>query len=200
VNDGATCLVARYPRVWHVIEAESAGPWLTDTGLLPAVALLHFAGLADDGVNRDSFRRLDLGGDGTAIVRPQLMQDARLLPTLAGRFVGDPVAWRRHINRHVFFWAEQRRRDAFLGACVRLRAADAAAPRVMVLDSAALLARHCDSAFFARFNTGSTVRGGSRVRRDESTLRPVADYRAGPIAELAISGRVDITGIAWADT
>jgi hypothetical protein len=190
LSDGAARFSARYPRVWHVIEADGAGPWLCETGLLPAAMLFELAGVPDDGANRDDFRRLYFAGQRTAVVRPQLMNDPRLLPTLAGSFTGNPTAWRRHVNAHVFFWAEERRRDAFLRACVRLRGRSGIPPRVLTIDSAVLLGRHGANAFFARINTGSTVRGGGRVRRDEHTLTPVSAYRSGAVAELAIRGPV----------
>jgi hypothetical protein len=189
---GAARFAARYPCVWHVIEADGAGLWLSETGLLPAAMLFHLAGLPDDGANRDGFRRLPFEEQCIAVVRPQLMNDARLLPTLAGSFVGNPRAWRRHVNAHVFFWAEERRRDAFMQACMRLRMRSGTPPRVLAIDSAALLKRHAANAFFARINTGSTVRGGGRVRRDENTLAPVATYRSGPVAELAIREPVSL--------
>jgi hypothetical protein len=69
----------------------------------------------------------------------------------------------------------------------------------LTIDTAALLERHGEIAYFATINTGSTVRGGARTRRDENTLRPVADYRSGSIAELAIRGRVDLSGIVVLD-
>jgi hypothetical protein len=186
LNDGAVRLAARYPRVWHVIEADGAGPWLMATGLLPAAHLRYC------GTNRDAFDPVDLGRGRTAVLRPQQMPDHRLLPTLAGAFAGHPNLWRAHIDRHVFFWAEARRRDAFTRACVRLRGTGGPAPVVLTFDTAALLERHGEIAFFATINTGSTVRGGARVRRDEDTLRPVAEYRNGPVAELAIRGRVEL--------
>ena len=123
------------------------------------------------------------------------MPDRRLLPTLAGAFAGHPDLWRLHVDRHVFFWAEARRRDAFSRACVRLRGTAGPSPVILAFDTAALLDRHGEIAFFATINTGSTVRGGARVRRDENTLRPVAEYRGGPIAELAIRGRVELACI-----
>jgi len=86
----------------------------------------------------------------------------------------------------VFFWAEERRRDAFMRACMRLRGRRGTPPRVLAIDSAILLERHGANAFFARINTGSTMRGGGRVRRDDDTLAPVSAYRSGPVAELAI--------------
>jgi uncharacterized protein DUF7002 len=190
LSDGAARFSARYPCVWHVIEADGAGPWLCKTGLLPAAVLFELAGVPDDGANRDDFRRVPFEEQRIAVVRPQLMNDPRLLPTLAGSFAGNPTAWRRHVNTHVFFWAEERRRDAFMQACVRLRGRRGTPPRVLTIDSAVLLGRHGVNAFFARINTGSTVRGGGRVRRDEHTLMPVATYRSGPVAELAIRGPV----------
>lgn len=187
MNDGAARLAARYPTVWHVIEADGAGSWLAQTGLLPAASL--YAG----GANREQFQRIEFGDGRVAVLRPQLMSDRRLLPTLAGAFVGRPDLWRRHVDRHVFFWIEARRRDAFARACQRLRGETP--PVVLTIDTAALLESHWEIAFFATINTGSTVRGGARVRRDEHTLRPVAGYRGGPIAELAIRGRVDLASL-----
>jgi hypothetical protein len=71
-----------------------------------------------------------------------------------------------------------------------------APPVTLVFDTAALLERHQDSVFFATINTGSTVRGGARVRRDENTLQPVSEYRGGAVAELAIRGRVDVSSLS----
>jgi len=200
VTDGAARFVARHPIVWHVIEADGAGPWLAETGLLPASELLR----REDGANRDDFRRIDLGGGRMAVLRPQLMTDARLTASLAGRFAGRPEAWRRHIDSHVFFWSEVRRRDAFRGACQRLRAVSrtvpgTVAPCALAIDTAALLAHCGDRVFFARINTGSPMRGGARARRDETTLAPVATYVSGPVAELAIRGRVPLQGLLAED-
>ena len=62
-------------------------------------------------------------------------------------------------------------------------------PVTLSIDTSELLDRHGLIAFFSTINTGSTVRGGARARRDEGTLRPIGDYRAGPVAEMAIRGR-----------
>jgi len=181
--------------VWHVIEAEGAGAWLPLTGLLPTATLLRMAGVAASDANRDDFRLISLGNERVAVLRPQLMANAPLTPTLAGRFAGQPGAWRHHINAHVFFWTEPRRRDAFVRASLRLRSRSVAAPSiapplVLAIDTAGLLRHHASTAFVARINTGSTVRGGARARRDESTFEPIARYRTGAIAELAIRGPV----------
>ena len=188
MTDGAALLAACYPRVWHVMEAEGAGPWLAGTGLLPAGML------RDGGANRDDFMRVEFGAGCVAVLRPQMMPDHRLLRTLAGAFAGQPEAWRRHVDAHVFFWTEPRRRDGFSGACMRLRGAS---PVVLTFDTAAMLERHATAAFFATINTGSTMRGGARVRRDENTLRHVANYRGGRVAELAIRGRVDLALVGF---
>jgi hypothetical protein len=200
LSDGAVRLATRYPRVWHVIEADGAGAWLTNTGLRPAADLYRLAGLEPDGANRAAFQRVELSAGGIAILRPQLMADQALTATLAGSFTGRPDAWRQHIDAHVFFWLEPRRRDGFVRACARLRArgsvgSDTAPPRVLAIDTAALLRRHGASAFFARINTGAVLRGGARVRRDETTFMSVADYKSGPVAELAIRASVMLRGI-----
>lgn len=192
MSEGATRFAARYPIVWHVIEADGVGDWLTETGLMPSAELLRMAGIIDEGANRNDFRTLSLGGGRTAVIRPQLMPDDRLRPTLDGPFRDLPNTWRRHINSHVFFWAEPRRRDAFLRACQRFRPS-AATPVVLEFDTASLLAGHAACAFWSRINTGSTVRGGARTRRDENTLQSVRSYRSGPVAELAVRGQVTVT-------
>lgn len=191
MNDGVTRFTSRYPFVWHVIEADGAGDWLTETGLLPTAELFRIAGVTDDGANRDDFRTLPLGHGRIAIIRPQVMPDDRLLPTLAGTFRDRPNAWRQHINSHVFFWTEPRRRDAFLRACQRLRR-HADAPVVLKFETAQLMDCHSGCVFWSRINTGSTVRGGSRARRDGNTLQPMVSYRSGPVAELAVHGRVTV--------
>ncbi len=193
MNNGVTRFAARYPFLWHVIESDGAGDWLTETGLLPAAELFRIAGVPDDGANRDEFRTLPLGQGRIAVTRPQVMPDDRLRPTLAGSFRDEPNAWRRHINGHVFFWTEPRRRDAFLRACHRLRPL-AAAPVVLEFKTAILLDCHAGCAFWSRINTDSTVRGGARSRRDDDTLQPMASYRSGPVAELAVRGRVTTAG------
>ena len=191
MSDGAARFAARYPVVWHVIEAEGAGPWLATMGLLPAAELLRRAGVTADGRNRDDFRRVSLNNNAVALLRPQRMPDAALTATLGGRFRGLPDTWRQLIDEHVFFWADPRRRDRFTEACMRLRVTSRSArgtvrPVVLAFDTAALLALHSEHAYLSRFNAGSTVRGGARVRRDETTLVPVAHYRSGSVAELGL--------------
>jgi hypothetical protein len=187
---GIAGFVRRYPRVWHVIEAEGAG---CDT-LYPAATLRRLSGLPDDNANREAFQRLELPGGAPAILRLQLMPDARLNPTLAGAFAGRPDLWREHIDRHVFFWVEEDRRDRFLRACVRLRArgtmAPAAEPVVIAVETRSLLEAHGESAFFSCINTGSTLRGGARTRRDETTLQALPLWRGERAVELAIRGPV----------
>jgi hypothetical protein len=201
MTGGIAGFAARYPLVWHVIEAEGAG---CDT-LYPAATLRHLSGLPADTDNREAFRWLELPGGAPAILRLQLMPDARLGPTLAGTFAGRPDLWRAHIDRHVFFWVTEDRRDGFLHACVRLRARNAtgpvAAPVVIAVDTAWLLEAHGDEAFFSRFNTGSTVRWGARTRRDETTLRALLLWRGEQAVELAIRGPVRLRpAIQGADT
>ena len=192
VRSGINGFAARYPRVWHVIEAEGAGCEI----LYPAATLRRLAGLPADSANRDDFQRLSLPDGVVAVLRLQLMRDKRLESTLAGCFTGRPGLWRDHINQHVFFWVSGDRRDRFASACVRLRARGAPGPVpppvVIEIDTALLLSAHHGSAFFSRINSGSTVRGGARARRDETTLRPLCAWRGEPAVELAIRAPVPV--------
>jgi hypothetical protein len=194
---GANGFAARYPRVWHVIEAEGAGCEI----LYPAATLRRLASLQDDNTNRANFQRLSLPGGDQAVLRPQLMRDERLCPTLAGTFSGRPDLWRGHINRNVFFWVSEDRRDRFISACIRSRARGAMspgrAPVMIELETTSLLATHREAAFFASINTGSTIRGGARARRDETTLRLLSDWRGQRVVELAIRGQVNLPPGIW---
>ena len=192
--DGIARFAARFPVVWHVVEADGlAGVEMH--GLLPAADLLRQAGAAPTGRNRDDFRRVQLGDGGpSAILRFQLMADAKITPSLHGLFAGQPALWRALIDSQVFFWADPARRDSFLRACRRDRRRSRAAPLdeppvILAFGTAALLGAQA-ATFYSTFNTGSTVRGAARAHRDENTFRPVTDYRSGPAAELAIRGPV----------
>ena len=190
---GIAGFAARYPLVWHVIEAEGAG---CDT-LYPAATLRRLCGLPADSTNRETFQRLALPGGAPAVLRLQLMPDARLMPTLGGTFTGRPDLWRALINRHVFFWADEDRRDRFLRACIRLRGCSetgqAPTPVVIAIDTARRLKARGEAAFFSRINTGSTLRGGARTVRDETTLRALPLWRGEPVVELAIRGPVPLS-------
>ncbi len=192
--DGSARFAARFPVVWHVVEADGLAG-VEAMGLLPAADLLRQAGALPTDRNRDDFRRVQLGAGGpSAVLRFQLMADAKITPSLHGAFAGQPALWRALIDSQVFFWADPARRDSFLRACRRDRRRSQAAPLdeppvTLAFDTAALLDAQAP-AFYSTFNTGSTVRGAARARRDENTFRPVAAYRSGPAAELAIRGPV----------
>jgi len=193
--DGIARFAARFPVVWHVVEADGLAG-VDAHGLLPAADLLRQAGAAPTDRNRDDFLHLQLGDGGpSAVLRFQLMADAKITPSLHGLFAGQPALWRALIDSQVFFWADPARRDSFLRACRRDRRRSQSAPLdeppvILAFDTAALLAAQSAAAFYSTFNTGSTVRGAARARRDENTFRPVTDYRSGPAAELAIRGPV----------
>lgn len=192
LETGAERFCARHPRVWHVIEADGLeGARLH--GLRPAAELRTLAGMAEDYRNRPDFLPVALPGGGGAVLRPQLMLDDDLLPTLTGEYAGRPDLWRRLIDSHVFFWATADRRDRFLNAVTWARRRSPGArsshrPVVLEWDTRRLLAAHGDAASYSVINTGSTVRGGARTRRDETTFRPVRDFAAErrPAAELAV--------------
>jgi len=54
---------------------------------------------------------------------------------------------------------------------------------VPAINTAPLLARHGEDAFFGCFNAGSTVRGGALVRHDETTSAAATGYRSESVTE-----------------
>ena len=204
--DGAARFATRFPVVWHVVEADGL-PGIEAHGLLPAAELLRRAGLPSNDRNRDDFLRVPLGpgteGSPAAVLRFQLMADAKITPSLQGAFAGQPARWRALIDSQVFFWPDPARRDSFLRACIRDRQRSPAEPLdtppvVLAFRTKALLTGQQEHAFYSTFNTGSTVRGAARARRDENTFRPVAAYRSGPAAELAIRAAIPPAVLAQA--
>lgn len=177
----------RHPLCWHVIEAEGL-PRVAREGLLPAAEIMRRAGRPSQ-ANRDAFVALD-----GAVLRFQQMDDIPLGRVLAGRFAGDPAAWRAHVDAHVFFWLAARRRDGFAAAVRQRRQRakpDAPDPIILAFDTATLLDGLADAAFFSRVNSGSMVQGAGRVRRDEHLYQPVSRWNGGaPAAELAVRGPV----------
>jgi hypothetical protein len=92
------------------------------------------------------------------------------------------------------------RRDSFAAACIRSRArgeiGPGPAPVTLEFETALLLSAHGGAAFFSQINTGSTVRGGAKARRDETTLCPVHFWNGERVAELAIRAPVPIKPLA----
>ena len=118
----------------------------------------------------------------------------------AGRGLRQPARrWRRHIDSHVFFWATEARRDRFVGANRRLRAhVQPARPPPSCSRSTPL---PCWSgtravAYFATFNTGSTVRGGARAGATKT--RCARSAITGPAASRnwRSAAAVDLAGLA----
>ena len=192
MTGGLAAFASRYKRAWHVMEAEGEGCQI----LYPAATLRGLAGLNADNANRDDFQRLTLPGGRIAILRQQLMRDDLLGLTLRGPFSGRPDLWREQINQHVFFWLSDDRRDRFTNACIRLRARGSIgtgmAPIVVEIDTVSLLAEHGAAAYFSVFNTGSTIRGGAKARRDENTLRLISTWHGERAVELAIRAPVPL--------
>lgn len=194
-RSGAGRFAARFPAVWHVIEAEGV-PAARRFGLLPAAGLRALAGAPACDANRDDFAPLALPGGYTAVLRFQQMRDEALRPSLRGAYAGRPDLWRAMLDRRVFFWTDPDRCRAFMRAMRRERAKSRGAPGeaepvVLAFDTADLLCAHAAQAAYSTFNTGSPVRGGKHTPRDEHSFRPVAQYRGEKAAELVIEGRIE---------
>ena len=202
LSDGAARLAARYPRVWHVIEADGAGAWLTETGLLPAADLYRLAGLEADGANRDAFPA-DRAGPGP---------DRHPAPAIDGG-----SASRRHIGWQLrrpsrlpgagismHMCSSGRNRD---GATVSSVPAHGCGHAAASSSGCGTPARACDrhlnaalaATAQAPFSLASTrVPCFAVAPASGATTRPLcrlANYRSGPVAELAIKAPVMLHGL-----
>ena len=97
----------------------------------------------------------------------------------------------RALRSACVFWVTEDRRDRFLRACVRLRARGkrpGADPVVIAVETAAAAGKAGGDGVLLLLNTGSTLRGGGRTKRDEMTLQALRLWGGEHAVELAIRG------------
>ncbi|HJQ55729.1 MAG TPA: hypothetical protein VJ890_02410 [Vineibacter sp.] len=154
-------------RVFHLAEADN-WPSIQRHGLLSAEALLDLPGVAAGDharVRRHRAARTVLANG--VVVRDQTpMPPDALRGCLRGMIPGQ---WYALLNGKVFFWADPERLARHLRACRRHDQI------VMVLDAAALLARHGGRAAVSAFNTGNARR--QPAVRGRATFVPYATWR-----------------------
>jgi hypothetical protein len=198
--------VARYPRIWHMAEADS---WesVCRHGLLSTSALLdRFEVDGEERVALESARRprsvtISHPVHGTATIRDNIPLLEKVLErTLVGMTARE---WYEALNRRVFFWVSQPRLE-------RLRSAPAYRDRehdVLEVDTAALLARHIERVALSPINSGAT-HPGAQFTRGAETFQPMHRYpwatrlaknRKEPVVELAVDyGVPDIEDVVIA--
>ena len=186
---------ATYPRLYHMAEA-SMWPSIQRHGLLSTSALLDLYGVAGaertriEQTRRPDFIAVTHPRLGEVLIRDQKpMSDATLAPVLIDMTPGE---WYALLNARVFFWVNETRLAGLLAA-YRHRE-----NLVLVLDTAAVMARHAAQTTLSPINSGYTRRWA--VRRGRETFRSIADYQIvervdgktvrKPVAECAVSGGV----------
>ena len=185
--------IARYPRLWHMAEADS---WdsIRKRGLLSTTALLDLFEI--NGARRlelESSRRpasvtITHPAHGSAIIRDNIPLIEKVLTrTLVGM---TPREWYETLNGRVFFWVSEARLD-------RLRNAPAYRERehdILTIDTAALLSRHVDDVTLSPMNSGAT-HPGAKYTRGVDTFSQMNSYpwdvrlkknRNEPVVELAV--------------
>jgi len=187
-------LAARYPRLYHVARCGS-WPAIQRHGLLSTAALLDLFEVSG-GKRRaiESRRRpccitIEHPVHGAAVIRDQMpMDDAGLIRALQDGLT--PQQWYQMLNNKVFFWMTPARLESLLNA----RAYRGMRQTVLVVDTAALLARHLSRVVLSPINSGCTRPFPSP--RGAASFLPLADYpfkkwerarrRVDPVVELAV--------------
>jgi hypothetical protein len=197
----ARVLVELYPELFHVSEP---GAWegIARNGLRSTRNLLHLFEVDSArcvellSTRREASTRLDHPVHGAAHIRDQVpLSLKRLESALTDMTVG---GWLKLLNSLCFFWPTVERVERLLRA---LHYADRCHD-VLVVDTAALVARHSGEMRLAAINTGAT-RPFARPRGSETFLQledfPLSNRlsrvgRAGAVAEVAVEDAVPEIG------
>ena len=185
-----------YPRLYHMAEA-AAWPSIQRHGLLSTSALLDLYEIAEparsliERQRRADFVPITHAKHGELLIRDQRpMTDDSLARALVGM---TPSEWYALLNARVFFWVGEERLQKLLGTYRRRD------NLVIVLDTAAVMARHAAQTTLSPINSGFTRRFPQP--RGCDTFRTIADYpfeewakkRGGlakAVAECAVTGGV----------
>ena len=166
-------LISRYPRLYHMAEADTWDSIRTN-GLLSTSALLDLYEVegtqryAIESEHRPKSIPISHPVYGTAIIRDQKpMSDSGLLRCL--RDV-TPREWYETLNRRVFFWLTRERLLTLLNAKPYRHQKHC----VLTIDTALMLERHIDKLTLAPLNSGCTK--PFPHPRGSDTFLPLRDY------------------------
>jgi hypothetical protein len=170
-------LARRYPRLYHMAEANS---WdsIQRHGLLSTTALLdlfEYSGTEREQI--ESVRRarsmvVEHRSYGKAVIRDNIpMRESALEKCLDGC---TPRDWYEFLNRRVFFWLSWERLQRLLTA----REYRHKRQTIITVDTQLLLDRHASSVTLAPINTGATLY--NPPRRGLGTFQSIESY---PITE-----------------
>ena len=169
-------IAARYPRLYHMAEADTWNS-IRELGLLSTSGVLDRLGLT--GAERERYElrhrpaKMTVPGGklGSFVLRDQKpMQPGRLARALGT--ATSPEAWYRLLNAKVYFWVSEERLHGLL--CARdYRELE---HDVLVVDTASLLAVHAERVWLCHMNSGSTFR--YPTPRGPDIFRRISHYPA----------------------
>ena len=191
-------LTERYPRLFHLAEAGSAGV-ISMYGLLPAQEIVSTSALDPEEqaaiLSRPRPQMLSIEHPllGRATLRDQTPLRAHILD----RILTDMTAqqWLSALNERVFFWLHPQRLEQLLTA----RRNRGRPHDVLVIDTAGLVGAHDGRIRLSAINSGAALYPNA-PQRGTQTFQTIADYpfaerlrRRTPqnaVVELAVSGGV----------
>lgn len=166
-------LSARYPRLYHMAEADTWGS-IRRYGLMSTSALLDFFEIRGteretiESRHRPDLVKIEHPRYGTAVIRDQKpMTDAGLTKALRDM---TPRQWYENLNQYVFFWLTEKRLSTLLNA----RPYRAQKHCVLTVDTALLLEQYADQVRLTALNSGNTK--PFPHPRDSSTFLPLEKY------------------------
>ena len=167
-------IVARYPKIYHMAEADT-WPSIRRHGLLSATAVLDHAQLSGahrislESVQRPEKTTVNTIDVGAIVLRDQKpMEEKRLIMALQDGIT--PRQWYERINSKVFFWVQEHRLHGLLSAAAY---ADLEHD-VLTLDTASLLRVHHDDVWLCHMNSGNTF--PIPHHRGATTFQRIPDY------------------------
>jgi hypothetical protein len=149
-------LVAHYPRLYHMAEADT---WesIKRYGLMSTSALLDFFEIngakrkAIESEHRPESVKITHPHYGTAVIRDQKpMSDRDLIRCLKDDMT--PRQWYENLNQYVFFWLTRER----LSSLLKARAYRNQQHCVLTIETAPLLELHAEQVRLTAMNTGNT--------------------------------------------
>jgi len=167
-------LAGRYPRLYHMAEADT-WPSIRDNGLLSTSAVLDH--LEVYGTQREQYEarhrptKTTISGAGLG---PIILRDQKpMKPDRLSRALGaatTPEQWYRLLNEKVYFWVAEERLHNLLCA----REYSDLEHDVLIIDTASLLMAHAERVWLCHMNSGTTF--PYPTKRGPDAFKRIADY------------------------
>ena len=165
-------LAARYPRLYHMAEADAWQP-IKANGLLSTSAALDFHAASESRREElEAGHRPEKVKLGSGLAAITLRDQIPMPPSRLARALQDasPADWYRLLNAKVFMWAQERRLLGLLNA----RHYRHLEHDVLTIDTASLLSVHAQRIWLCHMNSGNTF--PIPHARDKTIFRRIPDY------------------------